>query len=114
MESDLKPAAPKSEERLSTPARGGMSANPTTSEQFTVHVRARQDAWLSINADGRKLMEGTLSAAGERSFRAAHNMVFVTGNAGGVEISFNGKLLPTLGGERQPKKLLFTEEGLQR
>jgi len=114
MEPDPKLALPRSEERLPTPARTGMSANPTTSEQFTVHVRARQDAWLSINADGRKLMEGTLSAAGERSFRAAHNLVFVTGNAGGVEISFNGKLLPTVGGERQPKKLLFTEEGLQR
>ena len=105
---------PKREETPTAPAADLPSAKPQAMGQFVVHVRARQETWLSINADGRKLMEGTLSASAERSFRAAHNMVLVTGNAGGVEVSFNGKLLPTLGAEKQPKKLLFTEEGPQR
>ena len=114
-ESTLNPeAAPKTEEPVEHGLPAVATAKLQAAGQFTVHVRARQDTWLSINADGRKLMEGTLSASGERSFRAANNLVFVTGNAGGVEISFNGKLLPTLGAERQPKKILFTEAGLRQ
>jgi cytoskeleton protein RodZ len=82
--------------------------------EFVVSVRARQDAWLSISADGRDVMQGILAADSERRFRAARKLVFVTGNAGGVELSFNGEALGPLGPENRRRQVTFTPQGLQQ
>jgi hypothetical protein len=38
-------------------------------------------------------------------------MVLKTGNAGGVELSYNGRQLPVLGKSKEVKSLTFTSEG---
>lgn len=103
-------SAALSPSRLLVPAA---AAEPLSQGDFTVAVRARQDAWLSITADNRRVMEGTLSADDVRRFHAAKQLVFVTGNAGGVEISFNGSPLGPLGAEGQRKQVTFTPAGIQ-
>lgn len=82
--------------------------------QFVVAVRATKDAWVSATADGNKLMQGTLKSGEERRFTADQKLVLVTGNAGGMEITFNGNSVGAVGGDGEAKKLTFTPSGLQR
>ena len=103
-------SAQPSPSRLLVPAA---AAEPLARGDFTVAVRAHQEAWLSITADNRRVMEGTLGTDDVRQFHAAKQLVFVTGNAGGVEISFNGSPLGPLGAEGQRKQVTFTPAGIQ-
>ncbi len=78
---------------------------------FVVKVRAKEDAWLSIVADGKPVMSGTLPLGVEKSVRAQHTVVLKTGNAAGVELFYNDKLVPPLGGAGQVRNVEFTPAG---
>lgn len=82
-------------------------------KEFVVAIRAKEDAWLSITADGRVIMEGTLPAGETREVRATKSVVLKLGNAAGVEVSHNNTLLPPLGRVNEVKTVVFTPEGLQ-
>lgn len=84
-----------------------------TERGFVVAIRAKEDAWLSITADGQVVMEGTLPAAQTKEVRATKSVVLRLGNAAGVEVSHNNALLPPLGGVNEVKTVVFTPEGLQ-
>ena len=76
-----------------------------------VEIHANEDAWLSVIADGKTMMEGVLPATSTKKFRAQKNIYFTTGNAGGVEVSYNGRPLPPLGTSNEVKSLTFTPNG---
>ena len=84
-----------------------------TEKEFVVAIRAKEDAWLSITADGRVVMEGTLVAAESREVRARKSVVLKMGNAAGVEVSYNNRALAPLGRSNEVKTVVFTPEGLQ-
>jgi cytoskeleton protein RodZ len=94
-----------------SPAAGQNPAAAT--EGFVLLVRAKQDSWLSITADGQVIMEGMLPAAETREVHATKSVVLKMGNAAGVEVSHNNTLLPPLGGASEVKTVVFTPEGLQ-
>lgn len=89
------------------------SAQPPAGEGFVLLVRAKQDSWLSITADGKLVMEGNLAATETREVRARKSVVLKLGNAAGVEVSHNNTLLPPLGRADEVKTVVFTPEGLQ-
>jgi cytoskeleton protein RodZ len=100
-----------------SPARLEAAAAPsreTTAGTFVVHIRATQDAWVQIVADGKLQSEGVLVPPAEKRVRAAKQVVIKTGNAAGVEVSFNGQPLPALGEENQMATVTLTTAGLQR
>ncbi len=78
---------------------------------ISLEVRTREDSWISVTADGKMLMDGIMPAESSKRFRAQKNMVLKTGNAGGVELSYNGKALPPLGTSNEVKSLTFTPQG---
>jgi cytoskeleton protein RodZ len=87
------------------------AAAPPSMRPIRVEIHANEDAWLSVIADGKTMMEGVLPAASTRKFRAQKNIYFTTGNAGGVEVSYNGRPLPPLGTSNEVKSLTFTPNG---
>jgi cytoskeleton protein RodZ len=95
------------------PARDSAGASSAASEGFVVLVRAKEDSWVSISADGRAVMEGTLVAADVREVRARKSVVLKMGNAAGVEVSYNNRVMAPLGRPNEVKTVVFTPEGLQ-
>ncbi len=105
---------------------GPATASPITSESaaapspqapprtFVVQIRATQDAWVQIVADGTLLSEGVLVPPAEKRVRAAKQVTIKTGNAAGVKVSFNGQPLPSLGEENQMATVTLTAAGVQR
>jgi cytoskeleton protein RodZ len=83
-----------------------------TPAPIQLKVVAHEDSWYSLSADGKELGQGILSAEKSRDVQAQKEVRLKLGNAGGVEISFNGKPV-NLGGEaKQVRQLTFTRDGL--
>ena len=97
---DTKPAPPDT--KASVPADG-----------FVLKVRAKSDSWVWIKADGKIVSNETLKANNDRIVRASQQVIVVTGNAGGIELSQNDKLLPSLGPDGQKRTVVVTAQGMQ-
>ena len=93
-------------------------ASPMTEQEpggaFSVVIRARESSWISIAADGQPLWTGTMSANSERSVTADKELILKTGNAAGIEVSYNGRALGTLGKDKQVRTLTFNTAGLSQ
>lgn len=89
---------------------------PTTvpmSGAFAVLIKAREDSWLTITADGKEIMHNILAAPAEKSVEAQTEIVIRAGNVGAVDFSFNGKKLPLQGDYDEVKTLVFDANGLR-
>ena len=75
-----------------------------------VVVRFTARSWVRVAVDGATQMEGIFPAGTERSFRGKTATIRV-GNAGGVDISANGKNIGTLGGDGEVAERTFTLVG---
>lgn len=80
---------------------------------FLVQIRAREDSWVAIRADGKPIMQDTLAAPAEKSIEAHNEIVIKTGNVGALDLAFNGKPLPPQGAYSQVKTLTFDANGLR-
>ena len=102
----------------STTEKGGFSsasislASPK-SDNFTLRIKVREDAWLSIVADGQRVLADTLVAPTERLLQAQKLIVIRAGNIGAVDFSFNGESLPSQGSYDEVRTLSFDPNGLQ-
>jgi cytoskeleton protein RodZ len=79
---------------------------------FEVQIKAKEDSWVSIVADGKSVMERVLTAEKNKKIKAGKTLILRTGNAGGIEVSFNGVSLGSLGNENEPRTLTFNAAGL--
>jgi cytoskeleton protein RodZ len=86
-------------------------ASTSSPGAFLVQIKATQDSWVAISADGRQIMQDTLYAFAEKSVGARDQVVIKTANAGALDISFNGKRLPAQGGPHEVKTLTFDPAG---
>jgi cytoskeleton protein RodZ len=87
-------------------------AVPVAERTFVVVIKAKEDSWVSLTADGKKTWEGTLKADTKRLVRGARRIIVTTGNAGGIEVSHNGRALGALGSESERRTLTFSPGGL--
>jgi cytoskeleton protein RodZ len=92
------------------------SETDTSSPEHTflvvVVIQAKEKTWVSLTADGKKIWKGTLQAGQQRVVRAEKQIVLATGNAGGLDVSYNGRALGAIGNESEVRTLTFTPAGL--
>ncbi|MFN2449963.1 MAG: helix-turn-helix domain-containing protein [Candidatus Baltobacteraceae bacterium] len=77
------------------PAHSAAAAAPA-SEPHTLAIVLEQASWLRVSVDGSVRMEGTLPAGTRKTFHGTSALVRV-GNAGGVQITVDGRPLGKLG-----------------
>jgi cytoskeleton protein RodZ len=90
----------------------GSVASAATGASFEVIVRPKDSAWVSIKSDGKYVVRGIIRPPDVKTIRSDSQVVFYTGNAGAVEVSFNGKNVPLSGGANQEQVLVFDSRGL--
>jgi cytoskeleton protein RodZ len=100
-------ASPKN---TAMPAESAPSA--ATPGEFTVIVRAREESWISITADGKTVESEVLAAGSERSVAGRKEIIVRVGNAAGVEFRFNGKKLNAAGAEGEVRTVTFGPGGV--
>lgn len=77
-----------------------------------VEIRATDTVWVRATRDGRRAWEHTLRA-GQRKFISAGNSIrLIVGNAGGIELTLNGQLIPPIGERGQVRRVVFTPAGM--
>jgi hypothetical protein len=94
------------------PAPAPVAALPRAPAQpagFKIELSATEPAWLSLIADGRISFRGILERAETKVLEGHQTARIRTGNAGAVEVVFNGKAIGALGSRGQVRTVLFTK-----
>jgi cytoskeleton protein RodZ len=89
--------------------------DPVPNPNAAVHVELTADepVWVLARADGKYLFSGTLEPNQTRVVEATGTLVLRLGNAGGVNITLNGKPIGTVGAKGQVRDVQFTSGGFQ-
>ncbi|MFZ0315123.1 MAG: RodZ domain-containing protein [Candidatus Korobacteraceae bacterium] len=88
------------------------AATPPAGSPFEVVIRPKDSAWVSVKSDGSYVVRGIIRPPDVKTIHASSQVVFYTGNAGAVEVSFNGKNVPLTGGPNAEQVLVFDSRGV--
>jgi cytoskeleton protein RodZ len=66
------------------------ATEPEPVAPVTVAVSLTGDSWLQVTADGEEVYEGILTSGSEETWTAETELVISSGNAGAVQLSYNG------------------------
>jgi cytoskeletal protein RodZ len=91
--------AVSSENQPSTPSN---SLEVPETQGLIAQLVFNQNCWLLVKADGKVALEGEYSGGTTKELKADNNIEFVTvGNAGGLSVTLNGTVQPSMGGSGQ-------------
>ncbi len=95
-----------------TPLAG---ANTPPNPNATVHVEltAVEAVWLLVKADGKYVFSGTIEPNQSRTVEANSTVLLRLGNAGGVNITLNGKPIGAVGPKGQVRTIQLTSGGFE-
>jgi cytoskeletal protein RodZ len=97
-----------------TPASISTAAPPPIgSGSLQVVLNASDTSWVSVTVDGKVLFSGILKPNERREINAAESVKVIAGNAGGLDISLNGKTIEALGPKGQVRTVELTRAGAQ-
>ncbi len=96
------------EQKQETPVQTA-SYQPPSPGKFALTIRAKETTWIRLTADGAKIYGGTLDPGQERTINAA-SAELIVGNAGTLDVIYNGKPL-SYGVKGEVKTLLVSPEG---
>jgi cytoskeleton protein RodZ len=80
------------------------------SGNMAVVVTASEQSWVEALSDGRRVFAGTLEPGETRTFRSSQRTVLTMGNAGGLNVSWNGQPVGAVGNRGQVRVFEFTPE----
>ncbi|HEY1950932.1 MAG TPA: RodZ domain-containing protein [Bryobacteraceae bacterium] len=97
------------------PSTAAVAVLPSSEVDSGIHIRlsAIETTWLSIVADGKQTYSGILKVSQTKSLEGRETARIKTGNAGGVTIVFNGKVLGPMGRHGEARTVLFTTTGYE-
>jgi cytoskeleton protein RodZ len=115
------PEAPKTEsakkEGETKPAESAATAPPppATDPNAPVQLRltATEEVWVTAIADGKTVVSESMQAGTSKTVSATKGARLTLGNAGGIDITFNGKKLEPFGPRGQVRTIDFSSFGAQ-
>jgi hypothetical protein len=78
---------------------------------LVVSLSARETTWVSLVTDGQNTFAGLLKPGDTRDFQATDRLRLRIGNAGGIEIRWNGRPIGPIGQQGEVCFVNFTPEG---
>ena len=84
-----------------------------TSTTLTLVIRASENSWVSVLADGQLVTQETLIAPAHTSVHASREITVKIGNAAGVSFLFNGQEVPAQGEESEVRTVVFDSDGFK-
>lgn len=104
-------AVPKPPTSTPTPVPVATSTPvPTSTPQRGVRIDTviSGRVWLQVEADGKVVFSGILMPGDKRTWTASKSLMLWSGNAGNVQVTYNGKSLGTLGPLGKVMKVTWT------
>jgi cytoskeleton protein RodZ len=106
--------APQVQEANSAPQASVPTPAPADSgAAVRVGVSADEKTWVSISTDGKNVFSDALQPHQTKMVEASSKVRLLIGNAGGVEISLNGKPIGPVGPRGQIRVVELTPAGFQ-
>jgi len=102
------PVAPEPSALVSQPAPAAADA-----AHVRVGLSADETTWVSISSDGKNVIAQALEPHETKIVEASSKVRLLVGNAGGVEISLNGKPIGPIGPRGQVRIVELTPAGFQ-
>ncbi len=88
-------------------------ALPVESAPIRVSLSADEATWISVSSDGKNIFANALQPHETKVVEASEKVRLLIGNAGGLEISLNGKPIGPIGPRGQIRVVELTSEGFQ-
>jgi len=85
----------------------------SSGENVTLTIRASENSWISVTADGQLVTQEILIAPAHPKFHAARELVVRVGNAAGVSFVWNGEEIPAQGAESEARTMVFDTQGIR-
>lgn len=89
------------------------SQDAAQSKPLTLVIRASENSWIAVTADGQTVSRETLIAPANTSVHARREIVAKVGNAAGVTFLWNGQEIPPQGNEAEVKTFVFDAQGMR-
>ncbi len=105
-----RPAPPPQPESAVAVAPPRSAPSPDAGAEIVLQITASVDTWFSVRSGGKTLFANTLKAGESKTLRAAGEAEFLIGNAGGIEITYNGKPVGEIGPLGQVRIVKITPE----
>jgi cytoskeleton protein RodZ len=105
--------AERSPLNTSAPAEVADPAPPPISDRIHLELAAIEPTWLTVTADGKPAYTGILEPAEVKVLEGEQSAKLKTGNAGGVNITFNGKAIGSIGPRGKTRTVIFTKTGYE-
>jgi cytoskeletal protein RodZ len=81
--------------------------------KVTLDLLAREATWVSVSSDGKPVFSGIMQPNQSKTVGGKESARMRVGNAAGIEVRLNGKLLGPLGARGQVLIVLFTPGNFQ-
>src|ERR1700722_1694686 len=123
----IEPSAPVAQIPVSFEVAAGVSAQTVkpeppavvpsqpaaTGSKVLLDLLAREATWLSVSSDGKPGFSGILAPNQSKTVEGKEYAKMRVGNAAGIEVRLNGKLLGPLGHRGQVLGVVFTGDNFQ-
>ncbi len=76
-------------------------------------LSALERVWVSVVADGKSSFSGILQASEIKIFESRETATIRVGNAGGLQVVYNGRSIGALGPRGQPRTAVFTPQNYE-
>jgi cytoskeleton protein RodZ len=98
------------------PAPPVADPGPADDSTLRLDVEVTADSWVSLDADGKSVVNAEMKAGQRQSFQANEQFRFRTiGNAAGLNLTLNGARVPVLGEDGEVvKNRIFDRDSLQK
>jgi cytoskeletal protein RodZ len=86
---------------------------PDGVNHVVLNLSATETTWLQITSEGKQIFSGVLEPSQTKTLRASDVAQMRVGNAGGLEVRWNGKAIGPIGPRGQVRVVLFTPDNFQ-
>ncbi len=103
-------------ERKESPAPSSPAGSNTSlpeKKPISLRLKAVEETWVSLETDGQSGKGMTLKPGESISVQGSNRIRMIVGNAGGLDLTFNGKLLEKFGKSGEVITLIFTPNGVE-
>ena len=99
------PAVSDGEKKKENPARDVPEKTTPVEKRGNLIIKAKMETWISLKIDGKPHKEILLKPGDRFEIQVKKTADLLIGNAGGIDIEFNGKVLAPLGKSGQVVRL---------
>jgi hypothetical protein len=86
---------------------------PVETSGVVLKLSATERTWLSISSNGKEIFSGILQASESKTLTGLDRATMRVGNAGGIDVRWNGKVIAPLGPRGQVLTIRITPEDFE-